>query len=226
MGKNQSRALVFANGDLNRGSAVASALDQASAALIIAADGGARMALACDRVPDVIVGDLDSLTPDEVAEFRARGIEIEQHPAGKDETDLELALLAAVDRGATWIRIIGGVGDRVDQTLANFYLLTLPELADCDVRLVAGKQTLWLIGPGDYALDNANFPAFPGDTISLIPLAGDAENVCTVNLDYPLRGETLRFGPARGVSNVIAAAGARVSLDSGLLMVVHTPGRA
>jgi thiamine pyrophosphokinase len=221
-----TRALVFANGDLNAGSAVEAALDHTDDALIIAADGGARLALACDRVPDVVVGDLDSLTPDEVADLRARGAEIEQHPAGKDETDLELTLLAAAKRGATWMRIIGGVGDRIDQTLANIYLLTLPELVDRDVRLVSGEQTLWLIEPGDHALDDANLAAKPGDTISLIPLVGDADNVRTVNMNYPLRGETLRLGPARGVSNVIAADGARVSFDAGLLLLVHTPGRA
>jgi thiamine pyrophosphokinase len=214
-------ALVFANGDLNDGPAVRAALDESDKALILAADGGARLALACDRVPDVVVGDLDSLPPDEVADLRARGVEIEQHPAGKDETDLELTLLAAVDRGATWLRIIGGVGGRIDQTLANIYLLTLPALADRYVRLVAGDQTLWLVGPGDHALDGAS-----GDTISLIPLAGDVQNVRTANLEYPLRGETLRFGPARGVSNVITDQPARVSLDAGLLVVVHTLGRA
>jgi thiamine pyrophosphokinase len=213
--------LVFANGVLNDGPAVRAALDESNEALILAADGGARLALACDLVPDVVVGDLDSLTPGEVADLRVRGVEIEQHPAGKDETDLELTLLAAVDRGATWLRIIGGVGGRIDQTLANIYLLTLPALADRDVRLVAGDQTLWLVGPGDHALDGA-----PGDTISLIPLTGDAQNVHTANLAYPLRGETLRFGPARGVSNVITVQPARVRLDAGLLVVVHTSGHA
>ena len=96
--------------------------------------------------------------------------------------------------------------------LANIMLLTLPELAGRDVRLVAGQQTLWLIGPASIRSTGA-----PGDTISLIPLAGDAHNVRTEDLEYPLRGETLRFGPARGVSNVMQGRSARVSLDAGLL---------
>lgn len=215
------RALVFANGDLNPGAAVDAALAHATDAAIIAADGGARLVAACDCVPGVVVGDLDSLSDDEVAVLRARDVTIQPYPPAKDETDLELALLTAVEQGATWLRIIGAVGDRLDQTLANIYLLALPELAGCDARLVAGEQTLWLIGPGDHAL-----PGEPGDTISLIPLAGAAEDVRTTRLEYPLRGETLRFGPARGVSNVIAAPDARVSLAAGWLVVVHTPGRA
>lgn len=216
------RALVFANGDLNGGPAVQRALAEAGdAARVIAADGGARLALACDRVPSIVVGDMDSLSESEIAAFQARGSSFRRFPAAKDETDLELALMAAAELGATWIRVLGAVGDRIDQTLANIMLLTLDVLAGRDVRLVAGRQTLWLVGPGDHALDGA-----PGDTISLIPLAGDAVGVRTRGLAYPLQGETLRFGPARGVSNVIAAAEARIRIAEGTLVVVHTAGRA
>jgi thiamine pyrophosphokinase len=215
------RALVFANGDLNDGPAVQAALRFAPDALIIAADGGSRLALACGLVPDVVVGDMDSLLTDELDALQARGALIERSLAEKDETDLELALLAAVARQATWIRVIGGVGDRLDQTLANLYLLTLRELTGRDTRLVNGRQTLWLIGPGAHPLHGA-----AGDTISLIPLAGDAVGVRTEGLAYPLRDETLSFGPARGVSNVMQVAEASVTLAAGALIVVHTPGRA
>jgi thiamine pyrophosphokinase len=213
--------LVFANGDLNDGPAVQAALSHAADAVIIAADGGARLALACKCVPRLVLGDFDSLSQDELAGLLAMGAKIERYPAAKDETDLELALLAAAAQGATWIRVLGAVGDRIDQTLANITLLTLPDLAGRDVRLVAGRQSLWLIGPGDHLLAGA-----PGDTISLIPLDGDAENVRTAGLEYPLKGEALRFGPARGVSNVIRRSPARVSLGAGRLVVIHTTGRA
>ncbi len=216
-----ARALVFANGDLHDGSAVQQALQQGAGALVVAADGGARLALACGLTPHLVVGDMDSLDEGELADLRARGAAIRRVAAEKDETDLELALLAAAEHGAAWVRVLGAAGGRLDQMLANVLLLTLDVLAGRDVRLAAGPQTLWLIGPGDHALDGV-----PGDTISLIPLGGDARGVRTEGLRYPLRGETLRFGPARGISNVIAAAGARVALDEGTLVVVHTPGRA
>lgn len=215
------RALIFANGDPNDGPAVQVALRHAPDALLIAADGGARLARVFGLTPRIIVGDMDSLTPQELEDFQAHGTTLERHPAGKDETDLELALMAAVRQGAVWIRLIGAVGDRLDQTLANVDLLALPALEGKDVRLVAGRQTLWLIRPGSQALDGA-----PGDTISLIPLTGDALDVRTEGLLYPLRGETLRLGLARGISNVIQSETPRVSFAAGLLLVVHTPGRA
>lgn len=213
------RALVFANGDLNDGIAVQTALAHADHAQIIAADGGAQLALACGCVPDVVIGDMDSLPPEILAELQTRGAMIVRHPPAKDETDLELTLLYAVHSGAEWIRILGAVGSRIDQTLANIYLLTLGGLHNRDVRIVSGKQTFWLAEPGTHDLYGT-----AGDTLSLIPLTGDVTNIRTEALDYPLRGETLQFGPARGVSNVFSGTSARVTFDSGLLLVVHTAG--
>lgn len=213
--------LIFANGDLNDGPAVRAALDHAPDARIIAADGGARLALACARPPDLVIGDFDSLSDDEVRDLADRGAQIVRFPAAKDETDLELALLRAVQDGAVWLRVIGAVGDRLDQTLANLYLLTLDELAGRDVRLVAGRQTLWLLRPGTHLIRGT-----PGDTLSLLPLVGSAENIRTTGLQYSLRGETLRLGPARGVSNVLEADTATVTFSTGLLIAVHTEGRA
>lgn len=217
----ESHALIFANGDLNDGPAVHAALDHAPNARIIAADGGARLALACDRTPDLVIGDLDSLNDGEVRDLESRGAQIARFSPAKNETDLELALVRAAQDGATWLRIIGAVGDRLDQTLANFYLLTLDELTGRDVRLVAGRQMLWLLRPGEHSLSGA-----VGDTLSLLPLSGAAENIHTAGLEYPLRGETLRLGPARGVSNVFLAQTATVSFSMGLLIAVQTEGRA
>ncbi|MCD4685143.1 MAG: thiamine diphosphokinase [Anaerolineae bacterium] len=216
-----SHALIFANGDLNDGPAVRAALDHAPESRIIAADGGARRALACDRTPDLVIGDCDSLSADEVRDLESRGAQIVRFPAAKDETDLELALVRAAQDGATWLRIIGAVGDRLDQTLANFYLLTLDDLIGRDVRLVAGRQTLWLLRPGTHTLHGT-----PGDTLSLLPLSGATENIRTTGLQYPLRGETLRLGPARGVSNVFATETATITFSAGLLIAVQTEGRA
>lgn len=215
------RALVFAGGDFNGGPAVQAALEAARGALVVAADSGARLALACGLTPHLVVGDLDSLRADEVADLRARGVEIDQHPAHKDETDLELALIAACARGATWLRLIGAVGDRLDQTLANIALLTLPDLIGRETRLVSGRQTLWLLRPGVHALRGD-----PGDTISLIAFVPGVTGITTEGLEYPLTHEALAFGPARGVSNVMLRREASVRFEAGLVIAVHTPGRA
>ncbi len=219
---NFTRALVFANGELNDGPAVQAALRFVPDALIIAADGGTRVAEACGLVPDVVVGDMDSLKTQEVEVLRARGVTINRYSSKKDETDLELALLAAVARQANWIRVLGAWGgERIDQMLANIYLLMLREIAGKDVALVSGRQTVWLATPGAHDVRGA-----AGDTLSLIALVPGVTDVTTEGLVYPLKHETLAFGPARGVSNVMEGAAARVSFASGLMLVIHTLGRA
>lgn len=213
--------LIFANGDLVAGPAVRAALQYAPDALIIAADGGARHALTLELTPHLVVGDFDSLTEPEVARLAEHGAEIRRYSPHKNETDLELALLAAVEADCNPIRVIGGVGDRLDQTFGNVYLMALPPLRGHDVRLVSGKQTAWLAFPGETQITGR-----AGDTLSLLPLGGDVQNITTFGLEYPLHGEPLAFGPARGVSNVLTGASASVLFDAGILLLIHTVGRA
>lgn len=221
MTRSPRKALLFANGDRNDGPMVRRALEAADGALVVAADGGARWARAYGRRVDVVVGDMDSLSADELAALRGEGALELRHPPEKDATDLELALRFAAERDLDWIRVIGGVGDRLDQTLANLYLLGLPELRGRDVRLVAGRQEARLLLPGEHALSGA-----VGDTVSLIPLGGTVEGILTEGLYYPLRDEALAFGPARGVSNVMQGTAACVTFRAGTLLLVHTVGRA
>src|SRR5579864_9435753 len=105
-------ALVFANGDLNDGLAVRSALAlyvearTAAGTLIVAADGGARHAQALGLTSQLVVGDFDSLTEAELAVLQRAGAELRRSPIHKDETDLELALVAAAEADCDPIIVI------------------------------------------------------------------------------------------------------------------------
>lgn len=191
---------------------------------IIAADGGLRAAQRFGLKPSLIIGDMDSVTPDELRPFETDPtVTIVRHPAEKDATDLELALLWAATNLeiVDSIIIFGGLGGRMDQTLANLYLLALPELSAFDIRLVDGEQQIRLLRSGFHKIEGAT-----GDTISLIPLGGAVSGIHTDGLYYPLHSETLKFGPARGVSNVMTQNTATVSLVDGALLLIHTLGRA
>ncbi len=214
-------ALIFANGEAGDGPMVSQALAHADNALIIAADGGARIAHFFGFSVQYVIGDMDSLSDAELAALRAEGAQIQQYPEEKDETDLELALMFAAQQGAGWIRILGAAGNRIDQTLGNIYLLGLPQLADLDVRIVAVNQQTWLLRTGENRIQGA-----VGDTLSLIPLSDTVHGVRTEHLYYPLEDETLTFGPARGMSNVLQADEVCVWVGEGRLLAVHTTGRA
>jgi thiamine pyrophosphokinase len=212
--------VVFAAGTLRPGRAVDEAI--ASADLIIAADEGAATARRYDRIPAIIVGDFDSLPELELAAIQEAGaegdrIEIIRVPAEKEETDTELALQVALERGASRITLLGALGGaRFDHTMAN--VLLLADFAAIPIRIVDGPSICWLLrGPGSTSIHGQR-----GDLLSLLPLTGDATGVRTANLYYPLHGETLRFGRTRGISNVLTGAQAEVSLEHGLLFVIHT----
>lgn len=213
--------LLFANGVLNHGTMVQRCLGQAAAARVICADGGALHARALGLKPHTIIGDMDSLTPQEVDDFAAKGANIMRHPVEKDETDLELALLRCAEIGADSVTILGGLGGRLDQTLANILLLTHPAFSELDIMVVDSEQSLRLLRPGMHIIAGD-----VGDTISLIPLSASAEGITTEYLKYALDGDSLQLGPARGISNVMLAQQAAITFRRGLLLLVQTIGRA
>jgi thiamine pyrophosphokinase len=206
--------VVFAGGELQPGEAVTRAL--ASADLIIAADRGALLALQYGRIPALIVGDFDSL-PLSIQELEDLDCAIVRVAAEKDETDTELAIQSAIERGADAITLLGSLGGaRFDHTLANVFLLAA--FRTVPIRIVDGPMTCWLLcGPGE-----ADIHGCPGDLLSLFPWSGDAVGITTHHLYYPLHDATLRFGKPRGVSNMLTESYAQVQLQKGMLLIMHT----
>jgi len=209
--------VVFAGGTVQPGTRVDAALSGAD--LIIAADSGAETALHYGHVPSIVVGDFDSLSID-TAELEAKGSTLVRASVEKDETDTELALQIALEHGATDITLLGAIGGaRFDHTMAN--ILLLADIETVPMRIVDGPMTCWLLrGPASSSITGQN-----GDLLSLFPLMSDATGIRTHNLYYPLRGETLHFGRPRGVSNVLTGEQGEVSLESGMLLVIHTSVR-
>jgi thiamine pyrophosphokinase len=213
------RAVVVAHGDVLPSDRAA--IDDGT--FVVAADGGALALERWKLLPHLVVGDMDSLGKAGVERLARQGIPVESHPAAKDESDLELALARAIAAGATDVVILGALGgERLDHEAANLLLLADPGYDG--VRLEARRGALRVRAVrGDGSLDLAG-PV--GALVTLLPVGGDAEGVRTHGLRYPLAGETLRFGRARGLSNEVAALPARVSVDKGSLLVFESPGGA
>jgi thiamine pyrophosphokinase len=207
------RIIIFANGelpDLSRARALLQPGDT-----IICADGGTLHALALGIQPDLIIGDLDSADPGVVQTFREAGVAIEIHPRDKNETDLELAINRALEMKPERLAIVAALGGRLDQTLANITLLADPRLADFDVRLDDGVEEVQL------CRDRVEVRGRAGDLVSLIPWQGAVSGVQTEGLKWPLQRETLYPDKTRGISNELVGEAATVSMESGLLLIVH-----
>lgn len=206
------RAAIVANGD----AASADRTIAAAADLLIAADGGALLCSEWGLLPDLVVGDLDSLGAGHVEELARRGARIVAYPADKDESDTELAVRCALDRGAEEIVLLAALGGaRLDHATANILLLAAPGLGG-RLRAVRGNTTMRALSGGGLV----QLAGSPGDIVTLLPL-GEAGAVTTQGLRYPLRDEPLHAGAARGLSNVIERAPASVSLGAGVLLVIE-----
>jgi thiamine pyrophosphokinase len=187
--------------------------------LVIAADSGARNALAFGLRPDVVVGDLDSLDPDTRRQLEHDGVPFERFPRAKDATDGQLALARALVEQPTSVLLLGFLnGPRLDMTLASALLLAT---TDVHVELLdEGNACVLLKGPDEHA-----WTVEADELISLLPLGGDCLGVATRGLRYPLDHERLAFGQTRGVSNEPLETEVSVSLDTGLLLLTrHFPG--
>jgi thiamine pyrophosphokinase len=183
--------------------------------LVVAADGGSALALNMGLRPQVVIGDMDSL-PDEIrASLQGEGCEFVVYPTHKNETDTELAIRYVLQHGAQEVILLGSTGRRLDHALANILLLGMPELAGIQVKIVTADTEIWLLR------DTLDIEGHVGDVVTLLPLGQNAIGVSTQGLEYELHNNTLLFGPARGVSNVMIAARARVTLRQGLLLVLH-----
>ncbi len=183
--------------------------------MCIAADSGIDHARALGRVPDLVVGDFDSVTPDGLRWAIENGAAVEHHDAVKEETDLEIALRAAIASGAERVVAAGVGGGRFDHLLANFAVLSDTRFAAAAVDALIGTALVAVVH------DERTIGGDVDELVSLLPVHGDAHGVRTTGLGYPLDGETLRTGASRGVSNYLTANEATVSVRTGTVLAVQ-----
>jgi thiamine pyrophosphokinase len=209
------RVIIFANGDLSHPQMDAEHIQPED--ILFAADGGARHCLAFGFVPKQVIGDFDSLSKEELHTLKNAGAELHQYPMHKDETDLELALRRALEFRPDEMIIIGALGNRWDMTFANLLLIAHPDFGAQSIRLVDGAQTLSILRGGQ----QVHIQGQVGDTVSLIPLLGEANGITTQGLEYALQEESLDFGIPRGTSNVMQNEEISIQIEAGLLLIVH-----
>jgi thiamine pyrophosphokinase len=210
-----SRIVVFANGILNRPDLLKLQLRDSDR--IFCADGGTCHALALELIPDAIIGDLDSLDSKLVDQMKLKGVTIHQHPAHKDETDLELALQLAIAENPDEILLVTALGGRLDQMLANIMLLTRPEYASTSIILLDGPYRARLLRSHQSLVIDGRL----GDTLSLVPLTPTVSGVSLSGVGWPLEQTTLSMGSTLTISNTFTNSQVTVQIGQGLVLVVH-----
>jgi thiamine pyrophosphokinase len=204
--------LVFANGSIADIHAVASMIRKSD--LLVAVDGGLNYLTILGKAPHVLIGDLDSVTRQDILRLEKEQIDIRIFPTQKDETDLELALGMLSEFGISKVVIIGATGNRLDHSLGNIHLLVKFH-KNFEILLEDGQQEMFLIDRHSIIHGKSN------DIVSLIPLEEKVSGITTSRLAYPLKDDNLFLASTRGISNMMLEKTAEVRLVKGFLLCIH-----
>lgn len=201
------RALLFANGEAPSAELVASLRREGD--LIVAADAGARHALACGLLPDAVVGDLDSFSEDPALAAVIPADRLHR-AAMLDTTDLQKAVAWCIREGCADIEIVGAGGGRSDHALANLSVLK-HHRGEAAIRVHDEMFEICLV-------DRETVVEGPLGTVVSLVAIGMCTGVTTRGLRWPLKDFTLPFGP-RGIHNEISESPASVSVATGDLLL-------
>lgn len=219
--KSPSRAIIIANGYMGDPAGTYKKMSGyfgfSRDDIVISADGGASNALKMGLVPDVVIGDMDSIkfkVKEEIRKKSRKTRYIATSPE-KDESDTQLAVDYALGLGIKKLIITGAVGDRIDHTLANIILLSSPGLEDIDARILTDNSDMFVIRKP------VTINGYPGKIVTLLSLSPYTYFTGTRGLKYELREEKLIFSPVRGLSNEFTEKKVHLGVREGVLLVIR-----
>ena len=211
------RAAVFLNGFADPPELLRRVAGRAD--VVVAADGGALHTLRAGIVPDLVVGDMDSLGEEGARRVGERGASLERHPPKKDKMDGHLAVLAVSKMGATDIDLLCAAGGRLDAVFALPHLLLAAEQVGVRATVAAAWGEMFVVEDGSRAVVGAT-----GEGVSVFPVSGSARGVTLEGFEYPLLDARLEAGDTLGFHNELAGGEARVAVGEGALLVIHETG--
>jgi thiamine pyrophosphokinase len=209
------RAVIFANGSFNNPASFSMDFDGDD--LVIAADGGANLCSKLGILPDILIGDMDSVQPELINELQSKGTQLIKYPRDKDQIDLELALNFALEQGAKEVILFGLLGGRLDLSLANLMLLTKDDWESMSLVVSDGPDTAYVMRGND----NIALQGNPGDIVSLVPITNKVIGVSTRGLRWPLQNTELELGTTLSISNELLERSAEIKIGKGKLLLVH-----
>ena len=185
-------------------------------------DAGVRTLLDAGIKPDYVIGDFDSVTPEEKESYLMHFAEKTVLDPVKDDTDMEAALRLAVSMGAEEIRIYGATGSRMDHTLTNMRLLAIPMEAGIPAVIMDPNNRITLISKETELKREKQY----GRYISLLPFEGPVKGITLKGFKYPLEEGTLSYTGSLGVSNEITEEIGQIIFEEGRLFMMETKDEA
>ena len=179
--------------------------------LVVAADSGYETAISLGYRVDVVVGDMDSIVTSPLPDH----VIVERYPVGKDQTDLDLALELAMREDPGRVVVVGGTGGRHDHELATANLVCSNRWEDVDeIDWISSRSRSHVVRRRRMVHGDV------GATVTLLPVGGRVEGITTRGLQWELSDAVFEPGSTWGVSNVMRAPVADISISNGCLLVI------
>ncbi|ALU13959.1 thiamine pyrophosphokinase [Eubacterium limosum] len=208
------KAVVFTNGQYENLAFYKNYLENQENFQVICADGGANAAHSLGITPQLLVGDMDSIHAELLADYSERGVIVEPHSTHKDETDTELAIEYCVKKGFDTVVILGALGSRFDHSFGNLYLLNRLLKEEIQGEIVNESNRIFLVK------DSAVLDVSVGTTVSVLAFTDQASGINLKGFEYPVKnGVMAHFAPGYGISNVTVEKCPEISVEQGILMV-------
>ncbi|MCK8817273.1 thiamine diphosphokinase [Natroniella sulfidigena] len=184
---------------------------------VFCADGGAKHTYNLGLMPELILGDFDSISKEVLSYYQNKGVELKKYPSEKDKTDTQLLLELLSKRGFQKVIIFAGLGGGLDHILGNLYLLEKFSELDLDISLVTPSEIIEVITEQKVIKDQQN------KRVSFSPLTSKATGIDLTGFKYQLKNGVMVRGNTLGLGNFIVEKEATVKLKTGkLLMIIRT----
>ncbi|MDF2672859.1 MAG: thiamine diphosphokinase [Clostridiales bacterium] len=181
---------------------------------IICADGGGDFAYKNGIIPDYLIGDFDSIDQEILSFFMENGVDIIRYSKDKDYTDTEICVYKALELGCIEICIIAGIGSRIDHSLGNIGLLHIIAEKGAKGCIISKDSTIYL------CRDNVQCHGKIGETVSIIPLLGNAKGLKSTGLKFELNNLNIEFGKPIGISNEMTDNKCSIEIENGEILVI------
>lgn len=207
----EMKGLIISSGIINNRSILKSVVKEVD--FIICADGGMNHLMKINQLPDLVIGDLDSISKQALDYINHNKIPIQKYSSIKDATDTALAMEYLIEKGFKEITFMGVTGTRLDHTMANVFLLNDLHSKGIKGRIVDDTNIIYLIN------DYLELECFEDSYISIIPINDEGIVVSLSGFDYNLDNEAIRFGSTYGVSNRIMGTSGIIKIHKGKALV-------
>lgn len=183
---------------------------------IICADGGATHLSKVNLIPDVIIGDLDSIEQEVLSLYGGKEVEFKTFPAKKDKTDFELSIDYALELGASELIITSATGTRLDHTIANIMLLYPLLMKGVKAKIIDNNNEIYMVN------DSMQLKKEEYTYVSIIPLFDNVLGVTTKGFEYETEGIDFKLASTLGISNSLVAEEGSIKIDKGVCLVIKS----